>query len=119
MNQDQTAQPLVHHSDRAGQYRLGIYQEQHAKHGIRCSMTGGYDCYQNALAERVNGILRAALLPERQQDFMQSVEPNVTQRMLNELSPSPTNGGNAVTALRLGRRTPERLLVDCDQMYKR
>lgn len=25
--------------------------------------------------------------------FMQPVEPNLTQRMLNELSPSPTNGG--------------------------
>lgn len=24
--------------------------------------------------------------------FMQSVEPNLTQRMLNELSPSPTTG---------------------------
>jgi transposase InsO family protein len=25
---------------------------------FRCSMTDGYDCYQNALAERVNGILK-------------------------------------------------------------
>ncbi|WP_151802411.1 integrase core domain-containing protein, partial [Acinetobacter guillouiae] len=34
------------------------YQELHQKHNIRCSMTDGYDCYQNALAERVNGILK-------------------------------------------------------------
>ncbi|WP_141738483.1 integrase core domain-containing protein, partial [Acinetobacter proteolyticus] len=34
------------------------YQELHQEHNIRCSMTDGYDCYQNALAERVNGILK-------------------------------------------------------------
>ena len=28
------------------------------KHGVFRSMTDGYDCYQNALAERINGILK-------------------------------------------------------------
>ncbi|MBD9591201.1 DDE-type integrase/transposase/recombinase, partial [Pseudomonas sp. PDM03] len=42
-----TEQPLVHHSDRGSQYCSGMYQALHAKHGIRCSMTDGYDCYQN------------------------------------------------------------------------
>jgi putative transposase len=59
-----TEQPLVHHSDRGSQYCAGMYQALHAKHGIRCSMTDGYDCYQNALAERVNGILKTAPAPE-------------------------------------------------------
>ncbi|MCH4869527.1 transposase, partial [Pseudomonas sp. TMW22089] len=36
------------------------------------SMTDGYDCYQNALAERVNGILKTELLLERPHDLMQA-----------------------------------------------
>ncbi|MDP1244208.1 DDE-type integrase/transposase/recombinase, partial [Klebsiella pneumoniae] len=53
-----TRQPLVHHSDRGIQYCSAEYQRIHQRHGITCSMTDGYDCYQNALAERVNGILK-------------------------------------------------------------
>lgn len=39
-----------------------LYQSLHARHGVQCSMTDGYDCYQNALAERINGILKTELL---------------------------------------------------------
>jgi putative transposase len=67
-----TDQPLVHHSDRGIQYCSGMYQALHAKYGIRCSMTDGYDCYQNALAERVNGILKTELLLHRPQDLTQA-----------------------------------------------
>ena len=41
VSQRQTVQPLVHHSDRGSQYCSGMYQQLHAKHGIRCSMTDG------------------------------------------------------------------------------
>ena len=44
----------------------------HAKYGIRCLMTDGYDCYQNALAERVNGILKTELMLQRPQDLLQA-----------------------------------------------
>lgn len=50
--------PLIHHSDRGIQYCSHEYQALHQKYGIQCSMTDGYDCYQNALAERINGILK-------------------------------------------------------------
>lgn len=50
--------PLIHHSDRGLQYCSSIYQNILKKYKIRPSMTDGYDCYQNALAERVNGILK-------------------------------------------------------------
>lgn len=53
---------LVHHSDRGIHYCSMTYQQLHAKRGIRCSMIDGYDCYQNALAERVNGILKTEFL---------------------------------------------------------
>ena len=35
-------------------------------------MTDGYDCYQNALAERVNGILKTEFLLHRPKDFAQA-----------------------------------------------
>lgn len=53
---------LIHHSDRGSQYCSAEYQEIHRQHNVTCSMTDGYDCYQNALAERVNGILKQEYL---------------------------------------------------------
>jgi transposase InsO family protein len=67
-----TRQRLVHHSDRGIQYCSDYYQKIHAKHGVTCSMTDGYDCYQNALAERVNGILKGEFLLYRPQDLAQA-----------------------------------------------
>ena len=52
----------VHHSDRGSQYCGSAYQAALQAAGLRCSMTDGYDCYQNALAERVNGILKDEFL---------------------------------------------------------
>lgn len=57
--------PLVHHSDRGLQYASAVYQKELRRHGITPSMTDGYDCYQNALAERVNGILKQEFLSEK------------------------------------------------------
>nr|WP_228122006.1 IS3 family transposase [Variovorax paradoxus] len=68
----QTRQMLVHHSDRGIQYCSNDYQEIHRRHGITCSMTDGYDCYQNALAERVNGILKMEFLLHRPADLAQA-----------------------------------------------
>lgn len=60
---------LVHHSDRGIQYCSAQYQAVHQKYGVRCSMTDGYDCYQNALAERVNGILKQEYLLAKPKDI--------------------------------------------------
>lgn len=67
-----TRQALVHHSDRGIQYCSVQYQKIHRRHGLTCSMTDGYDCYQNALAERVNGILKNELLLQRPADLAQA-----------------------------------------------
>lgn len=56
--------PLIHHSDRGLQYAATIYQEELRQNNITPSMTDGYDCYQNALAERINGILKEEFLIE-------------------------------------------------------
>ena len=37
-------------------------------------MTDGHDCYQNALAERVNGILKTEFLLRRPADLQQAVQ---------------------------------------------
>lgn len=68
----QTRQRLVHHSDRGIQYCSTLYQELHRRHGLTCSMTDGYDCYQNALAERVNGILKMEYLLDRPNDLKEA-----------------------------------------------
>lgn len=35
-------------------------------------MTDGYDCYQNALAERINGILKGEFLMNKPRDLKQA-----------------------------------------------
>lgn len=57
-----TELPLIHHSDRGLQYCSQVYQEVLSDNKILPSMTDGYDCYQNALAERINGILKQEFL---------------------------------------------------------
>jgi transposase InsO family protein len=49
---------LVHHSDRGIQYCSRQYIDLLKQKGIRVSMAAKGDCYENALAERVNGILK-------------------------------------------------------------
>ena len=55
---------LIHHSDRGLQYAAAVYQKELQRSNITPSMTDGYDCYQNALAERMNGILKQEFLIE-------------------------------------------------------
>jgi transposase InsO family protein len=49
---------LIHHSDRGLQYCCDDYQQILTKKKVKCSMTESYDPYANAVAERVNGILK-------------------------------------------------------------
>jgi putative transposase len=49
---------LIHHSDRGLQYCSGLYTECLKNDGIAISMTENGDPYENAVAERVNGILK-------------------------------------------------------------
>jgi transposase InsO family protein len=92
------AAPLIHHSDRGLQYCSQIYQAELSKHGIKPSMTDGYDCYQNALAERVNGILKQEFLIYRCRSF-EDMKALVAESIdaYNHLRPH----------LSLGMRTPE------------
>ena len=57
---------LIHHSDRGTQYCSDEYQKIIGKtKNLHCSMTESYDPYQNAVAERVNGILKQEFMVDR------------------------------------------------------
>ncbi|MCD4679019.1 MAG: IS3 family transposase [Bacteroidales bacterium] len=49
---------LIHHSDRGVQYCSHQYVNKLKKRKIKISMTEENHCYENAIAERVNGILK-------------------------------------------------------------
>lgn len=56
--QRKSNESLIHHSDRGIQYCSDEYQYYLNKFKIDCSMTQNSDPYENAVAERVNGILK-------------------------------------------------------------
>jgi len=56
---------LIHHSDRGTQYCCADYVSILNKHCIKISMTQSGDPLENALAERVNGILKDELLEKQ------------------------------------------------------
>jgi len=88
---------LIHHSDRGSQYCSSIYQNALKKYNITPSMTDGYDCYQNALAERINGILKQEFLLYRCktfEDLKQLVDESI--EVYNNMRPH----------LSLGMKTP-------------
>ncbi|WP_197429364.1 integrase core domain-containing protein, partial [Winogradskyella endarachnes] len=49
---------LIHHSDRGIQYCSNQYSQILKSKNIKISMTEENHCYENAVAERVNGILK-------------------------------------------------------------
>lgn len=63
---------LIHHSDRGTQYCCMDYVALLTKHNINISMARSGDPLENALAERVNGILKDELLEEQYANFDQA-----------------------------------------------
>lgn len=57
-NREYPKDPLIHHSDRGLQYCSYEYQGILNKYKVQCSMTENSDPYENAIAERINGILK-------------------------------------------------------------
>ena len=93
-----TTKPLIHHSDRGLQYCSAHYREILEDNNIASSMTDGYDCYQNALAERVNGILKNEFLTHKYQ----------TRKDLEIVLRESVHAYNTLRPhLSLGMKTPE------------
>lgn len=53
-----TGNRVIHHSDRGIQYCSNVYTSILKKNEISISMAAKGNCYENAMAERVNGILK-------------------------------------------------------------
>ncbi len=85
----QPHRPLIHHSDRGVQYAAREYVGLRESHGVALSMTQHGDPYENAVAERVNGIRKDEFgLGTTRPGFAQAdalVAPAV--RAYNELRP--------------------------------
>lgn len=98
--QRQYVKPTIHHSDRGLQYCSGEYQAALAKANITPSMTDGYDCYQNAKAERINGILKQEFLVQRCHTY-QELNTLIKESIMiyNQMRPH----------LSLGMKTPEQV----------
>jgi transposase InsO family protein len=60
--QNNLSEGIIHHSDRGIQYCCDAYVEELKKHKMLISMTEINHCYENSLAERVNGTLKNDLL---------------------------------------------------------
>ncbi len=65
---------LIHHSDRGLQYYSGKYRKLLEQNGIRISMSEKSDPLENAIAERVNGILKQELLEAKFTDHASATE---------------------------------------------
>jgi putative transposase len=80
---------LIHHSDRGLQYCSDDYQELLNRNEIKCSMTESYDPYANAVAERVNGILKQEFLGLSNQVNIQIMQDLISNsiKIYNEIRP--------------------------------
>jgi putative transposase len=65
---------LIHHSDRGCQYCSTEYVEQLTGHDISISMTEHSDPRENAIAERINGIIKQEFLSASYDHFNQAKE---------------------------------------------
>jgi len=65
---------LIHHSDRGIQYCSGKYVKLLQDNGIRISMTENGDPLENAIAERVNGIIKEEYLNHYQTANLQEAK---------------------------------------------
>ena len=85
--------PLIHHSDRGLQYCSGPYTSVLKENGIEISMTEDSSPYDNAIAERVNGILKDEfILDEGFSNFKEANKAvNQSIRIYNEKRPHMSN----------------------------
>lgn len=61
---------MIHHSDRGIQYCSNEYTQLLKRKGVQISMAGKGNAYENAIAERVNGILKTEyLLDKKYSDY--------------------------------------------------
>ena len=85
---------LIHHSDRGLQYCSSIYTKTLVDSNIKVSMTEEYDPYKNAVAERINGILKSEFGIDEVFENYELLELQVLQSiaLYNQLRPHMSIG---------------------------
>ncbi len=73
---------LIHHSDRGIQYCSNVYTQILKRNKIHISMTEENHCYENAIAERVNGILKDEFYLDQTFDSLQHAK-RATKNAIN------------------------------------
>lgn len=73
---------LIHHSDRGIQYCSNVYTQILKRNNIKISMTEENHCYENAVAERVNGILKDEFYLDQTFDSLQHAK-KATKNAIN------------------------------------
>ena len=79
----------IHHSDRGIQYCSNQYVQLLERHGVKVSMGEAGNCYDNALAERVNGILKNEFNLDATYENLKTAQKAVSQaiKTYNESRP--------------------------------
>lgn len=120
-------QPLIHHSDRGLQYCSSGYVRVLTKNGVSISMTQDGSPYDNAVAERVNGILKDEFgldgvftdIAEVRRQTQQAIKlynnerPHLSCAML---TPQQMHGQQTVKVKTWGNKNPRKLTASEDYL---
>ena len=84
---------LIHHSDRGLQYCANEYQKELNRNRVLCSMTQNSDPYENAVAERINGVLKQEFLTNKYNQKAEIMKQVVKEAVdtYNQLRPHYSN----------------------------
>lgn len=104
-------QELIHHSDRGSQYCSAQYVNMLIKNKVAISMTQNGDPYENALAERVNGIIKNEFNLHNTQTGMEKTTIRITDSInaYNKIRPHAS----------CDYLTPEQAHLKTDHLKKR
>lgn len=119
---------LIHHSDRGTQYCCAEYVKVLQDYGIAISMTENGDPLENAIAERVNGIIKEEYLNHYQiknkKEIEQKLQQAVTQYnqhrphlSCNMLTPEDVHQNNLPTQRRWKSYYKKTIIVNVKQDY--
>ena len=92
---------LTHHSDRGMQYCSGKYVKLLQDNGIRISMTENGDPLENAIAERVNGIIK--------EEYLNHYQTANLQEAKKQLQKAISLYNNDRPHMSIGNLTPDKL----------
>jgi putative transposase len=81
LNNRKYNQPLIHHSDRGSQYCSKEYVELLTENRIAISMTQNGNPYENATAERMNGILKSEFGLYSSQQGLQETQQRIARHI--------------------------------------